>query len=54
MGPIYMKELAMRIIGDVKSDNPNATPQDVIAKLENIGFAPEFVSELVNMVSDVN
>ena len=39
MGPIYMKELAMRIVSDVRSNNPNATPEDVVARLENLGFA---------------
>ena len=47
MGPIYLKELAMRIVSDVRSNNPNATPEDVVARLENLGFAQEFATELV-------
>ena len=47
MGPRYLKELAMRIVSDVRSNNPNATPEDVVARLENLGFAQEFATELV-------
>lgn len=42
-----MKELANHIVSDVRGNNPNATPEDVVARLENLGFAQEFASELV-------
>jgi len=49
MGPLYLKELAMRIISDVKDNNPNATPKDIVARLEYLGFAQEFASEIVEL-----
>ena len=42
-----MKELAMRIVSDVRGNNSNATPEDVVARLKNLGFAQEFATELV-------
>jgi len=42
-----MKELANHIVSDVRGNNPNATPEDVVARLENLGFVSEFASELV-------
>ncbi len=42
-----MKELANHIVSDVRNKNPNATPEDVVARLENLGFVSEFASELV-------
>ncbi len=42
-----MRELAINIVKDVRSNNPNATPKDVVARLENLGFAQEFATELV-------
>ena len=42
-----MKELAMRIVSDVRGNNSNATLEDVVARLENLGFAQKFATELV-------
>ena len=42
-----MRELAINIVSDVRSNNPNATPEDVVARLENLGFASDFAVELV-------
>ena len=48
-----MRELAINIVKDVRSNNPNATPKDVVARLENLGFASEFAAELVANFSGV-